>query len=89
MIFLKLLERGLKDMAHRDLLKSTAKHFELPENFFRQGTKNGTLKGTYFLIGNRYCFDWDLLEQRLKELCQANTKPELEQAAYGVLRKIQ
>ncbi len=69
----------------------TAKHFGLPVNLLRTGALDGKFVGCFFVIGKRgdRVWDWELLEARLKELCQVCDQHQVpEQVGYGKLRRI-
>ncbi len=59
--------------------------------FLTTGGKSGLLSGTFFRIGTRgdYLWDIDLLEERLKKLAQGEVPQVDNIVEYGKLRKVQ
>ncbi|KNY29840.1 hypothetical protein [Pseudobacteroides cellulosolvens] len=77
--------------AQREKTNTTSKHFNLPYTFLKTGAKNGLLSGCFFRIGSRgdIIWDWDLLEEKLKELAARTDKKVPEVVEYGKLRRVQ
>jgi hypothetical protein len=71
--------------------KEAAAIVETTPYFLNTGAKSGLLAGTFFRIGSRgdYIWDIELLEERLKQLAMADGSQPENVIEYGKLRKIQ
>ena len=67
-------------------VSETAKKFNLPAHYVRKRARAGEIP--FLKSGNKYIFDWDLLEEFLRNEALGNVKQEENTIEYGKLRKL-
>lgn len=73
-------------MGMRGGVRETAKHLHVSGHYIYNRARAGEIP--FIKSGNKYIFDWELLEEFLRNEALSNIKKEEDTVSFGKLRRV-